>query len=408
MAAVANQTCAAATFDPEERMETSLPFTPAEFRERLSRVRTEMAAQSLDLLILNAPENIYYLTGHETKGVFANQYLAVPRDGPVLFMTRRIEVGNVARVVNGGSPIDDYALYGDTDDPLDVFVGLLRRHNLGRGRIGVETHSWYLLVDHYERLKAALTAGTFVDAGAVVEAQRLIKSPAELEYHRRAGRIAVQAMRAGVAAVRPGESDGAVITAALAAMIEAGGEWSAAWPNVAAGRRTSLGHATWANVPIAPGETVLIELAGVVRRYHTPLWRSILVGPIEPEQRRLALAIRDANEAGLESLRAGVTVGDVHETIRSVLNRSGFKNLPDIRFGYTVGIGFPPVWSQQRGINIVRGSSVVLQPGMVFHFVTFILREDRYGIGQSCSVTITQNGHENLTPGLEPGPLFLE
>ena len=191
-------------------------------------------------------------------------------------------------------------------------------------------------------------------------------------------------------------------------MIEAGGEWSAAWPNVAAGRRTSLGHATWANVPIAPGETVLIELAGVVRRYHTPLWRSILVGPIDPEQRRLALAIRDANEAGLESLRAGVTVGHVHETVRSVVDRNGFKDLPDIRFGYTVGVGFPPVWSQQRGVNVVRGSQVVLQPGMVFHFVTFVLMEDRYGIGQSSSVAVTETGYENLTPGLEPGPLFLE
>jgi Xaa-Pro aminopeptidase len=45
---------------------------------------------------------------------------------------------------------------------------------------------------------------------------------------------------------------------------------------------------------------------------------------------------------------------------------------------------------------------------MVFHFVTFVLMEDRYGIGQSSSVAITEQGHENLTPGLEPGPRFLE
>lgn len=387
-------------------MSSSLPFAPAELRERLSRVRADMRAQKLDLLIINAPENIYYLTGYQTKGVFANQCLAIPSDGPALFMTRRIEVGNLTNILDG-SPVDDYALYGDTDDPVEVFVGLLRRHGLGRGTVGLETHSWYLLVSHYERLKDAFPAAKFVDAG-VVETARLIKSPAELEYHRRAGRVAVAAMRAALDAVRPGNSDGAIASAALSAMIGAGGEWIAGWPNVAAGHRTSLGHATWAHVPIAAGDPVLIELAGVVRRYHTPLWRSILLAPIDAKQRQLATAIREANETGLNALRPGITVGEVHRTVRSVVDKSGFKDLPGIRLGYTVGIGFPPVWSQQRGINIVAGSNTVLRPGMVFHFLTFILIPDQYGIGQSSSVAITEKGYENLTTGIEPGPLFVE
>jgi Xaa-Pro dipeptidase len=64
------------------------PFDEAEYAERLTRVRTAMAARGLDGMLISSPENICYLTGLNYLGFFAYQLLVVPRDGTPILVTR--------------------------------------------------------------------------------------------------------------------------------------------------------------------------------------------------------------------------------------------------------------------------------------------------------------------------------
>ena len=49
-----------------------LPFTAAEYDRRLAAIRADMAAAGLDAFVAFGPENINWLTGHDTP---AYQYL---------------------------------------------------------------------------------------------------------------------------------------------------------------------------------------------------------------------------------------------------------------------------------------------------------------------------------------------
>lgn len=382
------------------------PFTSEEYGRRIQRVRESMARQRLDLLVLNSPENIYYLTGYETQGIVAHQFLAVPVGRPLLFTTRHVDIGNLLAILEG-NPISDYATYSDTDDPIEVFVGFLRRHGVGRGRIGVEKGNWYLLVEHYERLKEILDQAELVDASRLVEEVRLEKSAAELEYHRQAGAISVKAMQAALKAIRPGATDTRVAAVTLSSLINAGSEWIANWPYVKVGRQSGRAHSTWRNRRIQRGEPISVELAGVVRRYHRPLYRTVIFSPSE-EQRRLAETLRAANRAGIDSVRAGVTAGEIYEAVRSVVADRGFAEFLMSRTAYSVGIGFPPKWTQPLGVNIVPSSRTVLKSGMVFHFVPYLLRLNEFGMGQSSTIAVTDQGCEDFTLGIEPGPILVE
>lgn len=389
-------------------MDQSSPFAPSEYEQRLERVRQAMQHEQIDILLITAPESIYYVSGYQTKGVFAHQYLAVPQERPPVFMTRWIELSNLLAVLDY-SPITDYATYNDdTSEPVAVLVDLLRRNGLGRGRIGVEKRNWYLLVDHYEKLQAMLPDAQFVDASSLVERVRLVKSPAEIEYHRQAGAIAVQAMQRARAVIRPGIRDSDVAAAVLDSLLTAGSEWVATWPNICVGQRTGLGHATWQHDEIVPGDPVTVELGGVVRRYHSPLWRTFLVAPWNSEYERLALAIREANQAGVAAVRPGIPASEVHRAMQSVMARHGYGELAANRLGYSVGIGFPPTWAPQAGIDIVSSSQMTLAPGMVFHVLTSIIEPNKFGMGQSSTVVVTEEGSEDLTAAMEPGPIFLE
>lgn len=382
------------------------PFTREEYEARLKRVQQEMERRKLDLLILTSPENTYYLTGYHTNGIVAYQYLAVPLERVPVFMTRRLDMGNFMAIAEG-IPIGDCASYDDHGDPVDALVELLRKNRLGSGRIGVEKRNLYLEVEHYERLKAVLSGSEFVDASTLVEELRLIKSPAEVEYHRQAARIAVKGMQAAIEAIRPGGWDNGVAAAALSAMINAGGEWIANWPYVKVGRQTGRGHSTWQNAPIVRHQPVTVELAGVVARYHSPLYRTVIFGPSD-EQRGIAEVLREANRAGIEAMGPGKTAGEVYSVFKSLIDGRGCGDLLMHRSGYCIGIGFPPNWVQRLGIDIVRNSKAVLQPGMVFHVPTYLCRLNEFGMGQSSTVFITKDGYEDLTAEMERGPILVD
>ena len=381
------------------------PFTRKHFEARIDLARAVMARESIDLLILSAPESVYYLSGYQTRGISGHTYLAVPADGPPVFSTRGTDLGNLL-LIQDITPIGDYVGFEDHDDPLQVLIDLISRNRISTNQVGIEKNAYFLTVQSYEALVSAFEESVFSDASHIVEELRLIKSPEEIACHREAGRIIVNATRAGIDAVQLGRTDGSVVTAVTGALVEAGSEWVATWPAVRTGAQSGRSHASWQNIPVEEGQATNIETAGVVQRYHTPLRRAIIYGPTV-EQRRIAEAVCLANHAAIDAMRPGATAGDAFEAARRVAEESGLGDMLSGRSGYTTGIGISPSWVQRMSINIVPGNETVLEPGMVFHVCTVLQKQNIFGVGESSTVVITEQGVENFTEGMEDGPFLV-
>ena len=382
------------------------PFTRQHFEARLDRARAEMARENIDLLILSAPESVYYLSGYQTRGISGHTYLAVPADGPPVFSTRGTDLGNLL-LIQDITPIGDYVGFEDHDDPLQVFVDLISRNRISINRVGIEKNAYFLTIQSYEALVSAFEGSVFIDASRIVEELRLIKSPEEIACHREAGHIVVKATRAGIDAVQLGRTDGSVVTAVTGALVEAGSEWVATWPAVRTGAQSGRSHASWQNIPVEEGQATNIETAGVVQRYHTPLRRAVIYGP-SAEQRRIAETVRLANHAAIGAMGPGATAGSAFEAARRVADECGFVDMLSGRSGYTTGVGISPSWVQRMSINIVPGNESVLEPGMVFHVCTVFQKPNVFGVGESSTVVITESGLENLTADMEAGPLLID
>src|SRR5688572_30769458 len=74
-------------------------FEAAEYAARLAAVRDRMDGRGIDLLLLSAAENFFYLTGLDHWGYFAPHVLVVPRDGGLVLVTRAMERVTVAAQV---------------------------------------------------------------------------------------------------------------------------------------------------------------------------------------------------------------------------------------------------------------------------------------------------------------------
>ena len=69
-----------------------------------------------------------------------------------------------------------------------------------------------------------------------------------------------------------------------------------------------------------------------------------------------------------------------------------------MRFGYGIGIAYPPIWLEP--LQITRGIEQVLEPGMVFVLHAYIqLPDEELGIIQGGTYALTATGLQMLAGG---------
>ena len=125
--------------------EKMIGFSMNEFQNRLNKIKAGMQKQNLDMLLVNTPENVFYLTGHKSPGYYMYMCLAIPVDGEPTLVLRRGEIGNASIY----AWLDALVAYDDTDDPLQKTVDVIHNKGFKGGKIGVEFNSWFLTTKNY-------------------------------------------------------------------------------------------------------------------------------------------------------------------------------------------------------------------------------------------------------------------
>jgi Xaa-Pro dipeptidase len=371
-----------------------LPFSTAEYEARLAALRREMSSQNVDAFVSFTPENIYYLTGHDTPGYYFYQACVVTMNAAPVNVLRRIESTNTLwRSWNRRTVI-----YEDREDPVAATLWLLGELGVLAGRVALEENSFFVTPRRHSDLTAGIQrSGGIPIAAQPVEALRLLKSEEEIAYLRTGARIVEAAMHAAVDASREGVTENDVAAEMLAAMVRAGGEYSGLPPFITSGPRTSLCHATWGGRTLVKGDVLAYELPGVFKRYAAPLFRCGTVGPAPADVRALGEACQASLEAVIAAIRPGATSADVHEQSRSTFERAGFGDLLGHRTGYSVGINYPPDWGEGHILSIWADDDRTLEPGMSLHLVPGIFVPGRHLVVISDTVLVTADGCEVLT-----------
>jgi Xaa-Pro dipeptidase len=371
--------------DPARPHRAAFPDT--EFQCRLAATQGEMRAHDIDVLLVHAPENIYYLSGFETSGYFEYQTLVVPAEGVPELLIRNVERLGVDEY----SWLDGAHLWKDGTDYLAATAAIVERLS-PHGRVALELHSWFMPAATAAALRKCLRGHPTVASDRLVERIRLVKSEAEIEYVRQAAALADLAMSAAVAAARPGASENDVAAAAHAAQLRAGGEYPALPHYISSGDRLELGHAHWTDAVLREGTLVKMEYLGVRRRYHAGLTRPVSVGPPDPGVAAdVDLCVRLQDET-LAELRPGIPVDRLARAARRRLTDAG-RPAFRIRLGYSMGIGFPPTAGEGQTADIREDAAWELAAGVVLHMLSVL----RIGLVVSDTVLITPFGSERLT-----------
>jgi Xaa-Pro aminopeptidase len=122
------------------------------------------------------------------------------------------------------------------------------------------------------------------------------------------------------------------------------------------------------------------------------------VGQPSRRARELYDLARASLAAGIAAARPGVRVGEVEEASLAPLRRAGLEGAALMRFGYGIGVAYPPIWLEP--LQISRGFDQMLEPGMVFVLHAYLqLLEEGLGIIQGGTYALTETGVEMLVGG---------
>ncbi|MFN3955249.1 MAG: M24 family metallopeptidase [Pararhodobacter sp.] len=385
-------------------------FTTAEYAARLARIRAAMAQAGLDALIISDPSNMAWATGYDGWSFYVHQAVVIGPEGPPLWWGRGMDAAGARRTVYmGEAQIHDYAddyVQNPHKHPMESLAALLAQKGWARGRIGVEMDNYYYSAKAHAVLAEHLPQSMLSDATALVNWQRAVKSPAEQERMRRAARIVEAMHRTILERAEPGMAKNALVAEILrTGTLGADGHWGdypAIVPLAPSGSDASAPHLTWDDRPFKAGEANFFEIAGVYRRYHCPLSRTLFFGEPPATYRRAEEAVQRATEDALAVARPGNHCQDIANAFNARLNALGFQK--DSRCGYPIGLSYPPDWGE-RTMSLRRGDMTVLEPGMTFHFMPALWLDDG-GLEITESILITETGCEKLCA--LPGEIFVK
>ncbi len=345
------------------------------------RRQASVAAQlgkSFDALLITHLPNIRYLCGFTgSSGV-----LLINEKTPILFTDGRYtaqarnQVETARVVISKGSA-------------LLAAAQVVQRRKLRR--VGIESE--HLTVSAHAGLRKALSAHTrLLAVTGVVEKLRMIKDAEEVASIRAAVNLGAALLDTALNSIRPGVTEIDVAAELEFAARRAGADAMSFETIVASGARSAMPHGVASALPIPARGFVVLDFGVILHGYCSDMTRTVYVGKSSAGERRMYEAVREAQQAAIDAVRAGVASGQVDRAARSRLQNAGLARHFTHSTGHGVGLEIhePP--------RIARGQRESLQAGMTITIEPGAYVADKGGVRVEDMVLVTDTGCEVLTP----------
>ena len=349
-----------------------------DYQGRQTRLLKNLGDTKLDSLLVTHLPNVCYLCGFTGS---AGVLLLTP-DGNRFFTDgryrdqARTEVQGAQVIVAKGSAL---------------LAAAKALSGMRRGTIGVE--AGHLTLASHNLLKEAVPPRIRLrPVNALVEEQRMVKEPAEIERIRAAVLLAASLFEPTLALVRPGVRESAIAAKLEYAARRGGAERMAFETIVAAGPRSALPHWRASAQPVPRAGFVVLDFGVILAGYCSDMTRTVHVGRPTGRARQMYRAVQQAQQAAIAAVRPGIAASQVDRAARSVLRRAGLARYFTHSTGHGVGLEIhePP--------RLGRGQRDILRPGMVVTVEPGIYIAGEGGVRIEDLVVVTETGCEVLTP----------
>lgn len=356
-------------------------------KARQQRLQKMLSAHRLDALLVTHLPNVRYLCGFTgSAGV-----LLVTANRSVFFTDgrytdqARAEVQAARIVITRKGPMAAAAEW------LSDHMKADRQASSSQTRVGIEGE--HLTVAARSHLGKLLPSGLRLrEAPPLVEQARLVKDEQEIESIRSAVLLGASLFNSALETIRPGVFETEVAAEMEYAARLAGAEAMSFETIIASGKRSALPHGRASRTAIPAQEFVVCDFGVILSGYCSDMTRTVYVGRASAEARRVYQAVKQAQQAGVDAVRPGITVGEVDKAARKSLQNNGLAKYFTHSTGHGVGLEIhePP--------RLAAGQTEILRPGMVITIEPGVYIPGKWGVRIEDMVIVTEQGCEVLTP----------
>jgi Xaa-Pro aminopeptidase len=352
-----------------------------DYQARQAKLREHLATTRFDGLLISHLANVRYLCGFSGSAGL----LLVEETGSVFFTDSRYDIQaheevKAAKVVIARK------------SALQALADLLASRRKRKGwAVGVEAE--HMTVAEKKRLtKLVPSSVTLKDAPSIVERFRMVKDDDELDLIRNAVRKGAKLFDRALEVLRPGAKETEIAAEMELAARRAGAEKMSFETIIASGARSALPHGRASSQVIATGGFVVCDFGVILAGYCSDQTRTVWVGPPSNDAKRSYEAVREAQQAAVDAVRPGATVGEVDAAARKVLRKAGLAKYFTHSTGHGVGLEI------HEAPRVAAGQTEVLKPGMVITIEPGVYFPGKWGVRIEDMVAVTAGGCEVLTP----------
>lgn len=361
------------------------------------RVRSRLAAEGLDALLTDSPEDVAYLTGffhHPSERPVA---VWMNAEGRTVLLVPELERENAERQ-SARAELVSYPEFPGVLPPFRVLADRVGR----AGRVGFSTGmTWERQAAAFAELEAGEAVAT-----PLVTVARYVKLPEEVALHAEAARITDLMLESGVALIRERVSAGGELPSEAELASHVGGVGvltmyaehddvvvvsPLAGGLVYAGANSAYPHGLPSGYRLRPGDTFMLSLGCAVGGRFVEGERTFVLGTPTADQRRYHDAVRLAQATGASAIRPGRECRQANADCLDVIREAGLGEYLRHRQGHGIGLGMhEPPWLED-------GDPTLLEAGMIVSNEPGVYIPGHAGYRISDSMLVTEDGAKPLT-----------
>lgn len=326
--------------------------------------------------LIYTPVSRLYLTGFES----SLGYLFITKDSNNLFVDGRY----IEAAQKGVTDKIEVRLFTRLSDNVKAFLG--DKYN----ELLVETSNTVADVRGFEKLFCVkITASDALEN--TLHSLRLVKNDYEVECIVKAQRIAEKAFDDILKFIRPDVSE-IEIAAELEYRMKLYSSSEPSFGTIAiSGENTSMPHGVPGERKIKNGDFITMDFGAVYKGYHSDMTRTVAVGRVTEEMRKVYQTVLDANLAALDVVQEGVLAKDVDLAARTVIESGGYGDYFTHSTGHGVGLEIHelPTVSYKNEKTLSVGQVITIEPGVYL--------PGKFGVRIEDMAVVVKNGCNNLT-----------
>jgi len=256
------------------------------------------------------------------------------------------------------------------------------------------TETSYISLEEYNNLSAKLnpvTISTDNKLNNLLLELRSIKDKEEIAFIRYSQELTDKTFEYILNFIKEGKTERETALEMEFYMRKQGAEGIAFDFIVVSGKNSSLPHGVPTDKPFCKGDFVTMDFGGIFGGYCSDMTRTVAIGDVTEEQKKVYKTVLKAQEKGLETIKAGVSGDAADKSARDIIIKAGYGEYFGHALGHSVGLEIheSPNCSPNCNTTLQSGTVMTVEPGIYI--------PNKFGVRIEDMVVVTEKGNNNLT-----------